>query len=487
MSIRARIVCLVASVVMLTSHFYGQFVPITASHVQGGPAGGAGPNGPGGAPSGVAVTPTASQTVNQPPGTTLTITNINQVINLAALTTFPDVCAAASAQGPRATMQLPQGVYTCSHPINLPPAASLSCPEGYSQTQITFTGTTAPYITAHWANSIHGCTFIIPSTAVGDGVQLAGQQLKFYDNSVSGEAPGGKLIHITGASGTTQSGEVQISNVMVGSYAGAGLYIDHVIGVNIYNVQLMGAASGATGVVIDTGSSGVDATNVQSEAAPAGGLVIKNSMAGSGAYGASPDFLYFDQFVADCVPSICPSADGILLASSLTPTPLIANFTNSWSSGYGLNGVHISGGQGITLGSGTTVRSNGLNGVLLDNANVSTVTIDGAMIEGNNTSNNADAHGVYITASVTHINHRRRAYRQLPRLHREPEVWGEGRTRCCGCSHNRGYRSTGQCNRLLFQCRHGQFYLCDRGRRGRYELQDQHPRGRGYSWHTVRR
>jgi hypothetical protein len=395
MSIHTHTICLVASVVMLTSLAHGQSV------------GAAGPTEITGHSGGIVVNPTGAQTVNQPSGTTLTITSVNQIINLAALTSYPDVCAAASAQTPRASMQLPQGVYSCSHPINLPAAASLTCPEGYSQTQITFTSTTSPYVTMGWANSIHGCSFVFPSTTRGDGVQLSGYQIKFYDNSVSGGAAGGKLIHITGVGGKTQSGEIQISNAMISNYEGTGLYIDHAIGVNLHSIQFMGAGAAAGAMVIDTGVSGVNGTNVQSMAAPLGGLIVRKILpivAGAGIYNQPPDFLFFDQFAADCIPSVCPTSDGILLDSSLGAAPLIANFNNSWASGYGHNGVHISGGRGVTLGPGTTVRSNGLNGVLLDNANVSAVTIDGALIEGNNTSNNADAHGVYITAAVNHVN-----------------------------------------------------------------------------------
>lgn len=46
------------------------------------------------------------------------------------------------------------------------------------------------------------------------------------------------------------------------------------------------------------------------------------------------------------------------------------------------------------------MRSNGLNGVLIDNANVADVEIADSFVTANNTANNADAHGVYVNANV---------------------------------------------------------------------------------------
>jgi hypothetical protein len=250
---------------------------------------------------------------------------------------------------------------------------------------------------------VHGCSFVIPSVTAGDGIQLSGYQLKFYDDSVSGGAVGGKLIHITGTADAAQSGEVTLSNTMVSGYSGTALYIDHVIGVNLADIQVMGANTDAHGITIDTGTSGVNGSNVQIFASPMGDFRVQNSMAGAGAYGASPDFIYFDQFTADCLVSLCPTADGIVFDASLGASEVIATFTNSWVAGQGQNGAHISGGHSIHFESGTVVRSNALNGVLIDNANVSEVSIDDTVIDANNTSNNVDAHGVDVTAAATHI------------------------------------------------------------------------------------
>ena len=83
---------------------------------------------------------------------------------------------------------------------------------------------------------------------------------------------------------------------------------------------------------------------------------------------------------------------------------MYAKFNASWAAGYGRNGFHISGGQGIRILAASTIRSNGLNGVLIDSPNVDTVELADNFITGNNTSNNPDAHGIYISAGAFRVN-----------------------------------------------------------------------------------
>jgi hypothetical protein len=329
----------------------------------------------------------------------------NHVVVLSDLIDgYADVCAYASSLPPSTAMMLPAGSYTCANDLALPYQTSLWCPAGYEQTQVTFTGTSPPYVsTPQGFNQISGCSFVIPSTTVGDGVQLKGNQVKFLNNNVSGGAAGGKLMHVTAYDGATQSGNIFIENVNTVGFLGTWLYIDHVIQVVLTNDYGETSSPNTYGLVIDTGAASINASNVETEGASLGGLVVKNSTGGSGPYNAYPVWLFFDQGIFDCTGTQCPNSDAILFDSTLGTSAIGAHFTDSWAAGYGHNGVHFSGGHNVLWVSGH-IRANGLNGALIDSANVSTVSLDDSFIASNNTSNSGDAHGVYITAAAPGIN-----------------------------------------------------------------------------------
>ena len=103
MSIRTRVtgilISLVTSLLMLTPHASAQYVTVTGSHVQDA--------------SGALLqhgSPTASQTVNQPSGTTLGINNLNNVIYAQAGQNLAALCASFSGANGTVNVTTPQTI-----------------------------------------------------------------------------------------------------------------------------------------------------------------------------------------------------------------------------------------------------------------------------------------------------------------------------------------------------------------------------------------
>ena len=63
------------------------------------------------------------------------------------------------------------------------------------------------------------------------------------------------------------------------------------------------------------------------------------------------------------------------------------------------NGVHISGGMGITIAD-SKIRTSAADGILIDNANVKEVVIANDIISNNNLGAGT-AYGIHVTAAVT--------------------------------------------------------------------------------------
>lgn len=148
--------------------------------------------------------------------------------------------------------------------------------------------------------------------------------------------------------------------------------------------------------------------------------VANSHAAGSGLQcGQGPLWIFADDVIMDCAHD-----DGWLFDSSLNygEGGVLGsgfNFTNSWAAGAGLNcyttgianpngnGIHISGGHAINI-SGTKIRSNTANGILIDNtflatnANISITA--GNQISGNNMSNTAGNDGIKVTTNLFGIN-----------------------------------------------------------------------------------
>lgn len=297
----------------------------------------------------------------------------------------------------------PPGSYSYTTPIVLGAHQTLGdCRAGPEVTNLKFNGAGAA-ITTTGGNTICGISLSLGTNAV-EGFLLKGTEIRLQNSHVSGGAASTRIIHIGPAiSGRLQSGTVFVSHVIGTELHGTSLAIDHVIDAHIDHIYMQSTGSTSTGVVIDTGSSAVYLEDTSFVSNAEGGLIIRNSSGGEGSYNGWPTYLWFDKAIFDCAET-CPAADSILFDSSLRTTPVYAKFVASWAAGYGRNGFHISGGQGIRILGGSTIRSNGLNGILIDNSNVDTVEIADNFITGNNTSNDSDAHGIYISAKAFRVN-----------------------------------------------------------------------------------
>ena len=87
--------------------------------------------------------------------------------------------------------------------------------------------------------------------------------------------------------------------------------------------------------------------------------------------------------------------------------------TDCWAAGAGLDdasmvvtagshGVLVEGGQGIEF-VGPRFRSNAGNGLMVNHETVTNVRVVGGQITGNNVSNDADGHGVYIATACSDV------------------------------------------------------------------------------------
>lgn len=297
----------------------------------------------------------------------------------------------------------PPGDYTYTTPIVLGAYQTLGdCRAGAHVTSLKFAGSGAA-ITTMEGNTICGISLAVGANAT-EGFLLKGFDIRLQNSYVSGGGASTRIIHIGPAvSGATQSGKIFVSHLIGNELNGTSLAIDHVIDAHIDHIYMQATGSTSTGVVIDTGSSAVYLEDTSFISNTEGGLIIRNSSGGQGPYNGWPTYLWFDKAIFDCA-GTCPNADSILFASSLSTTPTYAKFIASWAAGYGRNGFHISGGQGIKILAGSTIRSNGLNGILIDNSNVDSVEVSDNFITGNNTSNDFDAHGVYVSAAAFRVN-----------------------------------------------------------------------------------
>lgn len=294
------------------------------------------------------------------------------------------------------------GTYNTSAGITLNTYSSM-IGGGVQATRINYTGTGVA-IDATGGNTIRHI-FLNLGASTTDGFKLRGSEVTLNDYWVQGGGNLTKLVHVAAYDGTTLSGTIRVMNGKAYDYTGTALYVDHVTDVTLNNLSNYAAAANttATGMIVDTGVSGLYVSNVGVNSNALGGLLVKNATGGVGSYNQYPNYLFFSNFIADAVAGEAPTADAILFDSTLGTNPIYASFVNSWAAGYGLNGFHISGGQGIHITGGTKVRSNGLNGVLVDNANVADVLISNSFVTANNTSNNADGQGVYISAAVLRV------------------------------------------------------------------------------------
>jgi hypothetical protein len=164
-----------------------------------------------------------------------------------------------------------------------------------------------------------------------------------------------------------------------------------------------------TFIEFDTGVSGVTSNNSSAQYGK-NALVVKHTLGGigSGAYALSPNYLFFNSFVADTQ----TGGDGIIFDSTLGSNILSADFVNCWCSFCGMNkqgvaitptacGIRINGGFNINFQG--RIRVNALHGVYINSINAQHIKIHDSMISENNMSATINGSGIYVNTSSESI------------------------------------------------------------------------------------
>ena len=216
-------------------------------------------------------------------------------------------------------------------------------------------------------------------------------------------------IVITGDGSSTYSVSPHITRVRVTQYRGTGITIDHTTDAYVDSTSVWSPADNTDrlGIVIDTGVGGFYGKSI-SQLYGLHGLVVQNTNLG-GTYAGTPAWLFCDQ----CIFDTTTGGSAVVFDSTLSNNLVSAFFTDSWTAGAGqnslsvpitasANGIEINGGKGYNF-SGMRIRNNTKNGIYINSSNVSTVNISSSFITTNNSSNNADGHGIYINSSSSGI------------------------------------------------------------------------------------
>src|SRR5260370_3328612 len=234
-----------------------------------------------------------------------------------------------------------------------------------------------------------GCSLVLGPSA-SEGIRIGGYSNQIQDVSVSGGGISTKLVHISG----TATEDNHLANSRIFNFVGSGFYVDHANDTFLTDDVVYGVHGNTTGVslTIESAAGGTAISNFSGGDSGAHGLVIKNYMRKDG----PPKWVFASGFISDI-----SASDGWLFDSSLGSANIGATFTNSWSAGSRGAGVRISGGSMIYIGGGTRIRSNQLDRILIDSANVVDVTIEGNKIIRNNVSNAPGNNGIRVTAHVS--------------------------------------------------------------------------------------
>ena len=236
-----------------------------------------------------------------------------------------------------------------------------------------------------------GCSLVLGSSA-SEGIRMGGASNQVIDAAISGGGTETKLVHISG-SGTEDN---HLVGSRISNFVGKGVYIDHANDTFLTDDTVYGVHGNSTGVslTIDTAAGGTAISNFSGGDSGAHGLVIQNTLGGR-----PPTWIFANSFLSDI-----SASDGWVFDSSLGSSNIGATFMNSWSAGSGGAGIRISGGSMIYIGAGTKIRSNALDGILIDSNKIVALSIDGNQILGNNTSNPHTAgpySGIRVTAHVS--------------------------------------------------------------------------------------
>jgi hypothetical protein len=280
------------------------------------------------------------------------------------------------------------------------------------------TGTTTPMnlyyngtgvgITLSGANSrFENCGYQL-GTSVGTGVLMSGHSSRVTDNYFRDGGTGTTLIHISGGSahGSLVEDARAEGNKIFG-YIGTAISIDHANDPQLYRNVAYGINGNVTArpLVVDSEAQGLIVSSYISSDAGLG-WIFRHTFGGAN---FAPQWVFLSQIQSDC----SSGGDAITLDATLGTNQINLSMDDSWPSGAGSNctggvvtptgnGVHISGGQVISIGPNVRLRANTANGILIDSVNVAHVKIINNQINGNNwgpTSN-----GTYSGITVSAMN-----------------------------------------------------------------------------------
>lgn len=330
-----------------------------------------------------------------------------------------------SPSGPCHILIPPGPELTFSNSINIGNFTTVECipSQGMSATEVGASPPALNYTGSGMAinmTGVHsyfiGCSLRVGS-ATTEGIHIFGYSDHVEHAYLMGGGSGTTLVHSTGYSpgSSNQNDDTHIENVSAFGYTGIGILIDHSNDTYLTNDEFGPAVGNTTSrtLVLDTAADGTYVTNFVGSNGGLNGLLVRNTI---GSSGPSPVWIFAHNFQSDCT----TGGDGWLFDSSLGTSYIDAVFDNSWAAGAGVNcstqavmtsaaaGVHISGGRGIWINSGSKIRANAADGVLMDSTNVSNVHIDGNDIRGNNWNtsgrgNNSAYSGVRVAANSSQI------------------------------------------------------------------------------------
>jgi hypothetical protein len=301
---------------------------------------------------------------------------------------------AACTAGINCLVGVPSSGGTFSTTIILPTNVTLQG-NGPQGSWLNYTGTgTAILVAGSYAqvrNLALNCT-----AACAFGINMIGASVIVDSVFLTGGTATSTLIGIHGGNGMIS--KIQASGVVGTIFECHGAVNNFLTDINIFGTQ---DNTTSRSLVIDSGCDATMIENFQSSFSGLHGLVAQNTLGGS-----PPHWLFARGFVTDQ----STGGDGWLFDSTLGGATYVGfNFVDSWSSGagekadgtvatVGSNGVHISGGKGITI-IGSKIRANAANGILIDNANVGYVHIQDSIINSNN-AQNTTAYGISVTVNI---------------------------------------------------------------------------------------
>jgi hypothetical protein len=227
-----------------------------------------------------------------------------------------------------------------------------------------------------------GCDLLLGASAT-TGIRIGGSGATAYSNhiedvDVRNGGTGTTLVKISCPSGACEDNH--LINSRLSSFIGVGVELDHSNDTHLVNNTAYAlATSNATSIslLIDSAGAGVNVNGFIGGSSGLHGMVVQHTLGGG-----YPTFGFIQNFECDI-----SSSDCIVFDSSLGSAPIGYILLNSWAAGSGGAGIHISGGSNISIGAGTIVRVNALDGILIDGASVVNVQIQDSIIQGNNTSN----------------------------------------------------------------------------------------------------